>query len=111
MENNIITIDDFLKVDLRIATVLDAEEVQDSAKLLKLKVSLGSEERQVVAGIRKSYSALDLIGKQIVIIANLQPRKLAELESYGMLLAVHDADGNSVLVVPQKDVPAGNKIG
>ncbi len=111
MEENIITIDDFLKVDLRVATVVEAEEVPDSQKLLKLKVSLGSEERQIIAGIKKSYSPEDLVGKQIVVIANLQPRKLAGLESEGMLLATHDEEDSIVLVSPQKDVPAGNKLG
>lgn len=111
MEENIITIDDFLKVDLRIATVLEAEEVPDSQKLLKLKVSLGEEERQIIAGIKKSYTPEDLVGKQIVTIVNLQPRKLAGLESQGMLLATHDEEDNVVLISPQKEVPAGNKLG
>jgi len=111
MEDNIITIDDFLKVDLRVATVIEADEVPDSQKLLRLKVSLGNEERQIIAGIKKSYSPEDMLGKQIVIIANLQPRKLAGLESQGMILAAHDEDDKAVLVSPILEVEAGNKLG
>ena len=111
MEDNIITFDDFLKVDLRVVTVLEAEEVPDSQKLLKLKVSLGSTQKQIIAGIKKSYSPEDLVGKQIVIVANLEPRKLAGLESEGMILATHNEEDKIILVSPQEEVPAGSELG
>lgn len=109
--SDLITIDDFAKVELKVAKVFEAEEVEGSEKLLKLKVSLEEEERQILAGIKKSYSPADLIGKQIVIVANLQPRKLMGMESQGMVLAAHDAEGNNVLIAPFKEVPNGSKLG
>ena len=110
-ENNLINFDEFLKVDLRVVKVLEAEEVPESNKLLKLKVSMGSEERQIIAGIKKAYSPEDLVGKQIVIVANLEPRKLAGLESQGMILAAHDEEDKAVLVSPIKEVPEGTRLG
>ena len=77
----LITYDDFMKVQLRTAEVIEAEKVPKSEKLLKLKVKLDSEERQVIAGIAKSYEPENLIGKKVVIVANLQPAKLMGLES------------------------------
>ena len=109
---DLINFDEFLKVDLRVVKVLEAEEVPESNKLLKLKVSLGEDgERQIIAGIKKSYSPEDLIGKQIVIVVNLEPRKLAGLESEGMILAAHDKEDKAILISPIKEVEAGNKIG
>jgi methionine--tRNA ligase beta chain len=111
-ENNLISFDEFLKVDLRVVKVLEAEEVLDSNKLLKLKVSLGKDgERQIIAGIKKSYTPEELVGKQIVIVANLEPRKLAGLESQGMILAAHDEEDKAVLVSPIKEVENGNRLG
>jgi methionyl-tRNA synthetase len=82
-----ITIDDFVKVDLRIATVLEAEPVPRTDKLMRLTIDIGVEKRQIVAGIAEHYKAQDLVGRQIVVVANLAPRKLKGLESKGMLLA------------------------
>ncbi len=82
-----ITYDEFMKVDLRVARVKHAERIPKSRKLLRLIVDLGDEERQIVAGIAQYYDPEDLIGKNIVIVANLQPRKLMGYESQGMLLA------------------------
>ncbi len=111
-ENNLINFDDFLKVDLRVVTVLEAEEVPDSNKLLKLRVDMGKDgERQIIAGIKKSYTVEDLVGKQITIVANLEPRKLAGLESQGMILTAHNEEGKAVLISPVKEVVMGNKIG
>ena len=97
----LITYDDFMKIQLRTAEVIEAEKVPKSEKLLKLKVKLENEERQVVAGIAKSYQPENLIGKKVVIVANLQPAKLMGLESKGMILAVETKDGSlEVLNVP-----------
>jgi methionyl-tRNA synthetase len=99
---DLITYDHFMKVQLRTAEVIEAEKVVKSEKLLKLKVKLDSEERQVIAGIAKSYQPKDLIGKKVVIVANLQPAKLMGLESKGMILAVETKDGSlEVLNVPE----------
>ena len=107
-----INYDDFKKVDLRIAKVIEAEKVEDSNKLIKLQVDLGEDEkRQIVAGIGKAYDAESLIGKEIIIVANLEPRTLLGLESNGMILAVRDEDGLPVLVLPEKEVEPGREVG
>ena len=82
-----ITIDDFAKIDLRVATVLEAERVKGADKLLRLVVDLGFEKRQILAGIALAYKPASLIGRKVVIVANLQPRKLRGLESNGMIVA------------------------
>ncbi|MCU0342910.1 MAG: methionine--tRNA ligase [Ignavibacterium sp.] len=107
---DLVTYDDFMKVQLRTAEVIEAEIVPKSEKLLKLKVKLENEERQVVAGIAKSYQPEDLIGKKVIIVANLQPAKLMGLESKGMILAVETKDGSlEVLNVP-KTVNNGTRV-
>lgn len=103
-----ISFDFFKKIDLRVATVVDAEPVLGSEKLLKLTVDLG-ELRTVVAGIAGSYAPNDIIGKQVVVVANLKPIKLMGVESHGMVLAAKDADGLR-LISPNKSVKAGCKI-
>ena len=87
-----ITIDEFMKIQLKTATVLSAERVPKSEKLLKLQVSLGTEQRQIVAGIGKRYEPESLVGKTIVIVANLKPAKLMGIESQGMVLAAGDSE-------------------
>jgi methionyl-tRNA synthetase len=105
-----INIDDFVKVDLRVAEVKSAERVPKSDKLLKLQVDLGAlGERQILAGIGKHYAPEDLVGKRIAVIANLPPRKMMGLESQGMVLAAGDGDVLAFLS-PQKDVPPGSTI-
>ena len=104
-----ITIDDFIKVDLRIAKVTNAKEIEDSRKLLELEVDLGDETRTVFAGIKKSYSPDQLIGKSVVVIANLKPRKMKFGVSNGMVLATQH-DGEIIVLQPEKDVPPGSKI-
>ena len=104
-----ITIDDFIKVDLRIAKVTNAKEIEDSRKLLELEVDLGGESRTVFAGIKKSYSPDELIGKSVVVIANLKPRKMKFGVSNGMVLATQH-DGEIIVLQPEKDVPPGSKI-
>ena len=98
-KKEIITIDDFDKIDLRVAKVLEAEKVEKSDKLLKLKVSLGNEERQIVAGIQKYYEPSELIGKKLVVVANLKPVKLRGIESQGMVIAAGDGDVVKALFV------------
>jgi len=108
-ERALIGIEEFLKVDLRVAKVLSAEKVEGSEKLLKLRLSLGGEERTVVAGIAKYYTPEELVGKKIVIVANLKPRKIFGIESQGMILAASDGEKLSV-IVPDKDVKEGAKL-
>ena len=98
-----ISIDDFKNVKLRTARVISAEPVPKSTKLLKLRVDLGDEERQVMAGIAQHYSPEDLVGKMVVIVANLQPAKLMGQESQGMILAASNAEGKLTLVSPLTD--------
>ena len=104
-----ITIDDFKKVELKVAKVISAERVEGSEKLLKLEVDLGLEKRQIIAGIGRVYSPEDLIAKEIVIVANLEPRSLMGLESQGMVLAAN-AESGPVLLVPDKEVVQGTEI-
>lgn len=104
-----ISIDQFLELDLRTATVTAAEAVPSSSKLLKLTVDLGGEPRTVVAGIAKAYAPEDLVGKQVVVVANLQPAKLMGVESRGMVLAA-EADGKPILLHPDRPVPNGSRV-
>ena len=101
-----INYDDFKKVELKVARITEAEEVAGAEKLLRLQIDLGGEKRQIVAGIKKSYPAKDLIGKEIVVVVNLEPRMVMGIESNGMLLAASD-DSGPVLIGPYKDVPPG----
>lgn len=107
--DNYISIEDFAKVELKIGKVLSAEPVEKSNKLIRLIVDTG-EERQIVAGIGKSYSPEDLIGKKIVVIANLKPAKLMGVESQGMLLAATDEDGTCSILMPERDVKQGSRV-
>jgi len=104
-----IKFEDFQKIDLRIGKILKAEKVEKSEKLLKLVVDLGDEKRQLVAGIGKVYEPDDLVGKEIVVVANLEPKKLMGIESQGMILAA-DKEGGPVLLIPEKEVPPGTII-
>jgi methionyl-tRNA synthetase len=111
--NQTIAIDDFLKVDLRVAQVKVAERVKGADKLLRLEVDLGYEQRQILAGIAKYYEPESLIGRKIVIVANLAPRKMRGLESNGMLLAAslpNDENSKPVLASFLEDVPLGAKL-
>ncbi|MCA1957910.1 MAG: methionine--tRNA ligase, partial [Nitrospira sp.] len=104
-----ITIDEFSKIQLKTATVLSAERVPKSEKLIKLQVDLGHERRQIVAGIGKKYEPTDLVGKTIVIVANLKPAKLMGIESQGMVLAAGDTDVQGLVTVLEP-VAAGTKV-
>ncbi|MDX1608247.1 MAG: methionine--tRNA ligase subunit beta [Candidatus Spechtbacterales bacterium] len=105
-----INFDDFKKLDMRVGTIKSAEEVEGADKLLKLQVDLGEEigERQIVAGIKKSHDPAELEGRQIVVLVNLEPRKLMGLESQGMLLAA--GDDEPVLLQPEREAKEGSKI-
>jgi len=105
-----ITYDDFKKVELRIATVLSAERIPGSDKLLRLEVNAGEEKRQIVAGIGKNHRPEDLLGRQIVIVANLEPRQLMGLESQGMLLAASVEESGPILLTPETKIDAGAEI-
>ena len=108
-DSSLITIDDLAKVQLRIATILEGERVPETDKLVKLRVSIGTEERTIVAGIGKHYDPALLVGKQIVIVANLQPRKLKGITSQGMLLAALAGD-EMALLTPMAVLPDGAEI-
>lgn len=106
-----ISFEEFKKLDLRVAKVIEAERVKDSKSLLRLKIDLGEEKRQIIAGISQYYQPENLIGKEIVVIANLEPKTLFSLESHGMLLAAEDKNQKEpVLLIPDKEVPPGTKI-
>ncbi|MCB2204340.1 methionine--tRNA ligase [bacterium] len=102
-----ITIDDFMKVDLRTGTIIEAESVPKSKKLIKLQVDIGSEKRQIVAGIATQYNPADLVGKHIIMVANLKPAKLFGIESQGMLLAGSSEEEGPVLLTPMTDLSDG----
>jgi methionyl-tRNA synthetase len=105
-----ITIDDFAKVELRVGQVKVAEKVKGADKLLRLEVDLGTEVRQVVAGIAESYAPELLVGRKVVIVANLAPRKLRGLESNGMIVAASPEGGKAVLASFLEDVPVGTRL-
>lgn len=104
-----ITIDDFAKIDLRVATVVAAERVPKTDKLIKLQVKIGDEERTIVSGIAQHYEPEALIGKNVIVIANLKPAKLRGIESRGMVLAASDGEGNLVLA-DAPGIASGSKV-
>ncbi|MCX7913708.1 MAG: methionine--tRNA ligase subunit beta, partial [Thermodesulfovibrionales bacterium] len=106
---NQITVEDFSKIELKIGKIISAQRVAKSDKLIKMTVDIG-EERQIVAGIGKTYNPDELIGRKIVVVANLKPAKIFGIESYGMLLAAIDEEGNPCLLVPERDAKEGSKV-
>ena len=104
-----ISYEDFSKLDLRVAEILEVKDHPNADKLYILKIKIGKEKKQIVAGIRKYYSKEELIGKKIVVVNNLEPAKLRGEESNGMLLAASD-DKNIVLITTDKDIENGSKI-
>ena len=105
-----ISIDDFAKLDLRTAIVTAAEKVEKTDKLLKLSVDLGSEQRTIVSGISQYYSPEDMVGRTVIVIANLKPAKIRGIESHGMLLAASDAERTKLSLVTAPNLPAGCKV-
>ena len=106
-----ISFDDFLAVDLRAATVLACERVEGSEKLLKLQLDLGTERRQVVSGIAQHFEPEPLVGTQVVVVANLAPRRIFKIESQGMILTADTPDGGLALLRPSAPAAAGTRIG
>ncbi|MBM4399051.1 MAG: methionine--tRNA ligase subunit beta, partial [Candidatus Cloacimonetes bacterium] len=100
---------DFEKLDIRVVQVLEAEAVPETEKLIKLKIDLGDSTRELVAGVALSYKPEELVGKKVVILANLQPRKIRGIVSNGMILCAKDEDGLSILV-PERDIPSGSIV-
>ncbi len=108
---NIITIDDFKKIDLRVAKIIEVEKIENADKLLKLQLQIGEEQRQIVAGIAPYYKPEELLGRKIVVVYNLKPAKLRGVESNGMLLAASNKDRTEVVfLTPEKDIEDGSRI-
>ena len=104
-----ISFDDFKKLEIRIGRILSAEKVKETDKLLKLEIDLGTEKRQLVAGIAEFYEPSHLIGRELPVLVNLEPRKIREIESKGMILAI-DVNGRPVLLNPDREVPPGSIV-
>ncbi|RSN69045.1 methionine--tRNA ligase subunit beta [Candidatus Korarchaeum cryptofilum] len=100
---------DFKKLDIRIGEIIEADRIEGSRKLVRLVVDLGSERRQLVAGIAEFYEPKDLIGRQIVVVTNLERRKFMGVESQGMMLAAV-VNGRPVLIEPEEKVPPGTPV-
>ncbi len=104
-----ISIDDFKKIELKVATIKAAEPHPNADKLMVLQIDLGTEQRQICAGIRNQYTAEELVGKQIIVVANLATAKLRGMESRGMLLAASSGD-QVIVMTPDKPAIAGSKV-
>ncbi len=106
-----ISFDDFAKLDLRVAKVLEAHDHPNADRLIVLKIDLGTEQRQLVAGLRGHYEPADLVGRLIVVVKNLAPRKMRGEESQGMLLAASDGGKNQVILLsPERDIAPGAAV-
>jgi methionine--tRNA ligase beta chain len=105
-----VSYDDFSKIDLRVGTIISADDLENSNKLIKMMIDDGTEKRQIIAGIKKQYKVEDLVGKQVVFVANLEPREIAGLVSNGMVLASHTLDDLPVVLLPERAVPDGSQI-
>jgi methionyl-tRNA synthetase len=105
-----ITYDDFAKLDIRIGTILAAEKLPKSKKLLKLSIDTGIDQRTILSGISQHFEPEDLIGQQVTVLVNLAPRKMMGIDSEGMVLMAEDASGGLRLVVPQEDVKNGSEV-
>ena len=99
------------KLDIRIGKIIEVTQVPSSKKLIKIMVDFGSEKRQAVAGLLKHYQPEELVGKKCVFLLNLQRRMLAGVESQCMILAAEDNEGNVTVLIPDKDIAEGSKIG
>ena len=105
-----ITYDDFVKMDIRIGKILEAEKVEKSNKLLKMLVDTGLDKRTIVSGIAKHFTAEEVVGKQVSVLVNLAPRKIMGVESQGMILLAEDHDGKLVFVTPEDGVMNGSGV-
>jgi len=104
-----VSFEDFKKFDIRIGKIISAEKVENTDKLIKLQIDLGNEQRQLIAGIAEYYKPDYLIGKEVPVIVNLEPKKFKGLDSRGMILAA-DVDGKPILLHPDKEIPPGSMI-
>jgi len=104
-----ITIDDFCKVELRVGKVLECEKVEDADKLLKSRIQIGDEVRTIVSGIAKFYTPEEMVGKNVVVVANLQPRKMRGIVSEGMILCASNGDELKV-VGPEGEIASGSEV-
>ena len=102
---------EFQKLDIRVGKIIEVTEIPNSKKLIKIVVDFGSEKRQAIAGLLKYYKPEELVGKKCVFLLNLQRRMLAGLESQCMILAAEDSEENVSVLVPEKDIAEGSKIG
>ncbi len=105
-----ISFEDFKKIELKIGKVICAEKMEKSNKLIKLEIDLGNEKRQIIAGIGKEYSPENLKNKFVVVVTNLESKKIMGTESHGMILAAEDVVGNPILLMPEKEVEPGTAI-
>jgi methionyl-tRNA synthetase len=105
-----IVYDDFDKIDLRVGTILSAEKVEKADKLLKLSIDLGTETRTIVSGIALHFEPSAIVGRQVVVVANLAPRKMRGIESNGMILMAEDAAGKLYFVNPEGNTPPGSTV-
>ena len=111
MQKEQITFEDFEKVQLRVGEIIACEAVPKSSKLLKETVKFGDEIRTIVSGIAKHYKPEEMVGKKVVFVTNLAPRKICGIESQGMILGAEDENGAFSLIVPEKDVQSGTDLG
>lgn len=101
--------EDFSKLDIKIGTVVEAEKVPETNKLIKVVVDIGTEKRQIIAGIGKKYNASDLVGKQIPVVLNIEPAIIRGIESQGIFVAI-DTGKEPFLLIPETKVPNGSKV-
>lgn len=105
-----ISIDDFAKIELRAGTILTAESVQGATKILKLTIDIGERQITTASGIAQHYRPEDLVGRRVVVVANLQPATIRGIESQGMILAASQEGHKTVLVAPSEDIPNGARV-
>jgi methionine--tRNA ligase beta chain len=106
---SVVTFKDFQKLDIRIGKILGCEKIPGAKKLLKVSLDIGTETRETVAGMAEFFSPEELVGKSVVVLVNLEPKKLMGVESQGMILAA-DLDGKPFLLTVESEVPSGTKV-
>ena len=104
-----VTFENFKKIEIKIGKVVNAAKIEGTDKLLKLEIDLGTEKRQLVAGIAEMYQPDELICKELPVLANLEPREIRGIKSQGMILAI-EVDGKPVLLIPEEEVPCGSIV-
>ena len=109
-QKNTIEFDDFTKLDIRVGTILEAQKVPKTKKLLQLQVDIGSEVRTIVSGIAESFSPEEVVGQQVTVLTNLAPRKIRGVESQGMILMADTSDGGLSFIEPERKISNGQQI-